>query len=495
MSNSRIVLLIIVVGTAIRLLLAGLTGLGYDESYMVGNARLFSLSYVDHAPLHVWITWAMEHIFASEAPIVVRLPFVLLFAGSTWLMYRLTARLFGQRAGLWAVIAFSLAPVFSFSHASWVLPDGPAIFFLLAAANVVERILFDARPMRSPTVWWLGAGVLAGLAILSKYNAAFFMVAVLLYLLTVPSARRYLATIGPWLGAVAALIVSIPIIVWNLEHGLIGLFFQTRRVGAPSIHLNFLAEDIGGQALYLTPWLFVPFLISLTNALRKGRHDPGGWLMALAAAGPIGLFTFFSLWAHGLPHWAMPGWLFAIPLFGRDAAELATRRPKFAHGYMAAAAAVFFALLIVFMVQVTRGGLMPTAIVAQNPALDPTVDLINWTELKTALAERGLIGHGEVVASPIWMFAGKTSYALGPDVPVVCVCDDAQHFAFRYDQHQWAGRDMVVIAPKGIDWLWDVAGRYFDSFEPLPPVAITRNGEAVMTLDLRLGENLHFPAK
>ncbi len=54
---------------------------------------------------------------------------------------------------------------------------------------------------------------------------------------------------------------------------------------------------------------------------------------------------------------------------------------------------------------------------------------------------------------------------------------------------------MVVIAPRGIDWLWDVAGRYFDSFEPLPPVAITRNGEAVMTLDLRLGKNLHFPAK
>ena len=47
------------------------------------------------------------------------------------------------------------------------------------------------------------------------------------------------------------------------------------------------------------------------------------------------------------------------------------------------------------------------------------------------------------------MFAGKASYALGPDVPVVCVCDDAQHFAFRYDQHQWAGRDMVVIAAAG----------------------------------------------
>lgn len=495
MSTSRIVLLIIVVGTAIRLVLAGITGLGYDKSYMVGNARLFSLSYVDHAPLHVWMTWAIERISASEATIVVRLPFILLFAGSTWLMYRLTARLFGERAGLWAVIVFSLAPVFSFSHASWVLPDGPAIFFLLAAANVVERILFDARPMRSPTLWWVATGILAGLAILSKYNAAFFVVAVFLYLLTVPGARRHLAAIGPWLGACAALIVTLPIIIWNIEHELIGLFFQTRRVGAPSVHLNFLAEDIGGQALYLTPWLFVPFLISLVRALRRGRGDPGGWFMALAAIGPIGLFTFLALWAHGLPHWSMPGWLFTIPLFGRDAAELASRRPKFARAYMAAVALVFLVLVVAFTLQVTWGGLIPKAVVVENPALDPTVDLINWTELKTALAERGLIQPGAVVASPIWMFAGKTSYALGPDIPVVCVCDDAQHFAFRYDQHQWAGRDMVVIAPQKIDWLWEVAARYFDSFEPLPPVAITRNGETVMTLDLRLGKNLHFPPK
>ena len=37
--------------------------------------------------------------------------------------------------------------------------------------------------------------------------------------------------------------------------------------------------------------------------------------------------------------------------------------------------------------------------------------------------------------------------------------------------------------------------RFFDGFEPLPPVAITRAGQTVMVLDLRVGKNLHFPAK
>ena len=43
--------------------------------------------------------------------------------------------------------------------------------------------------------------MLGGLAILSKYNAVFVFVGVLAYVLTVPSARRFLATPGPWLAA------------------------------------------------------------------------------------------------------------------------------------------------------------------------------------------------------------------------------------------------------------------------------------------------------
>ncbi len=55
MSAGRAVLLIIVIATIVRLVLAGSSGLGVDKSYMVGNARILSLSYVDHPPLHVWI--------------------------------------------------------------------------------------------------------------------------------------------------------------------------------------------------------------------------------------------------------------------------------------------------------------------------------------------------------------------------------------------------------------------------------------------------------
>lgn len=496
MSDTRIAraVLVIIVGSGlVRLWLAAVTGLGFDESYMLGNARTFMLSYVDQVPMHLWMAGLARRIFASEAPVFVRLPFVLAFAGSTWLMFTLTRRLFSARAGLWAVIAFNLAPVFSLAHASWILADGPTVFFLLATANVVAHLLLDDGPPARPTLLWIGAGVLGGLALLSKYSAAFFFVAVFVTMLTVPALRRRLATPGPWLGVLAAFVVFLPVVVWNAEHDFVGFAFQSRRVGLVAPQVASMLEIAGGQLLYLTPWLAIPFLISLIGALRRGPSDPRSWLPALAAIGPIAFFTFAALFGRGLPHWPMPGWLFAIPLFGRDAAELAERRPTFARGYMAAAAGIFAVLVAGFAAQTTRGALVPHAFFAERGVADPTVDLVDWTDLRNALADRDLLVPGAVFAAPIWMYAGKVSYALGPNVPVICVCEDQQNFPYRYDQRQWTGRDVIVASPAGDERLWEVAGAYFDGFEPLASIAVKRSGETVLTLDLKVGKNLHFP--
>ncbi len=471
------------------------TGLGMDESYTVGNARQFMPGYVDHAPLHIWMTGLAERLFASEAPAVVRLPFVLLFAGSTWLMYRLTARLFGARAGLWATTAFNVAPVFGYAHGSWVLPDGPALFFMLATANVVVPILFDDPAVRRPLMRWLAAGALGGLAILSKYNGAFVFVGVLAFVLTVRPARRYLATPGPWLATALALAMFAPVVAWNLQNGLVGFFFQSRRLPAwHEVRPLWFLENIGGQALYLLPLLFVPFVIALFRALRAGPGEPRGWLMATIAIGPIAFFAAVSLWAHSLPHWPMPGWLFTVPLFGREAAALAAARPRFARSYMALSAAVVALALSALAWQANRGGLIPASL---GPRADPTLDMLEWRELRPELEARGLLGPDAVVAAPIWMYAGKASHALGPDTPVVCVCEDPQQFRFRYDQTQWAGRDMPVVAVAGEEnaWLWPVAAAYFDRLEPLPPIAIMRAGRPALVLDVAMGRNLHFPAR
>src|ERR1700730_2559774 len=82
-----------------RVLFASALGLGIDESYMVAAGRKLQLSYFDHPPIAWWMAWGAAHLSGSESPLVVRLPFIALFALTTLLMFRVTASLFGPGAG------------------------------------------------------------------------------------------------------------------------------------------------------------------------------------------------------------------------------------------------------------------------------------------------------------------------------------------------------------------------------------------------------------
>jgi 4-amino-4-deoxy-L-arabinose transferase-like glycosyltransferase len=59
---------------------------------------------------------------------------------------------------------------------------------------------------------------LSGLALLSKYTGVFLFVGVLLFLLTTPAARRWLATPGPWLGRRVSGANVLPVVWWNAEY-------------------------------------------------------------------------------------------------------------------------------------------------------------------------------------------------------------------------------------------------------------------------------------
>src|SRR5271165_1761188 len=105
------VMMVILVGSLLRLAVDAMLGFSVDESYTTAVARQFSLSYFDHPPLHVWLVGGWAKVVGDETAWLVRLPFILLFAGSSWLLFRLSAAAFGGRSAFWAVLAVSLAPL------------------------------------------------------------------------------------------------------------------------------------------------------------------------------------------------------------------------------------------------------------------------------------------------------------------------------------------------------------------------------------------------
>jgi 4-amino-4-deoxy-L-arabinose transferase-like glycosyltransferase len=490
MSPARAVGWLIVAGLAIRLPLAAATGLGIDESYMVAAGRTPRLGYFDHPPLAWWLSSGIAHLTGSEADWVVRLPFIALFAASTWLMFRLASELSGPGAGLLAAVAFNLSPVFGVTTGDWVLPDGPLDCALLAAALCLVRAL-EGRGAR----WWLGAGLAAGCALLSKYSAGLVLFGALVYLLTQPGHRHWLRRPQPYVAvALAALLLS-PVVLWNARHGWISFAFQGGRGAVERLRPLGPLTVLGGEALFVLPWLWLPMMAGFVRGLRAGPAAWRSWLPCCLGAPPIILFAVIGLWSrHVLYHWAAPGYLLLFPLLGGELERLSIRWPR-AVPRVLAGTAVVLCLALGGLAAEVNWNWLPLGPHAFAPGADPAQQAIDWTALPAALAARGLPGPNAVIAAPGWQDAGKVGYALGPDVTVLCLNPDSRQFGFGPHPATFDGRDVLMVTSKPVTLASLAANGFrFDSLEDLAPVSLghpARPGQRVL---LYLGHRMRAPA-
>ncbi len=434
---------------------------------MVAAGRVLSLGYYDHPPAAWWLSWGVAHLFGSEAPIMVRLPFIALFALSTWLMYRLGAAIADERAGLLAAVLLNLSPVFGVTTGTWVLPDGPLDCALLAAALCLVRAL-----ERGALAWWLGAGCCAGLALLSKYSAALTLTGALLYLLSSRQHRHWLATSKPWLALLAAVLMFAPVLAWNAAHGWASFAFQAGR--AEGAHFRPLGPlvTLAGEALFILPWIWLPMMVAFVVALRRGPGEWRHWLLCCLAVPPIVGFAAVSAWASQrvLYHWAAPGYLMLFPLLG-DAVACRLNRPGVRQ--ILAGTALFVVLgMAVVALQVRFDWLHnPIAAFARR---DPDIEAVDWTSLRDGLAR-----PGSIVGVPNWRDAGKIAYALGPDVTVLCLNRDSRQFGLTWPVQHFIGRDMLILTPEHEERVAGELGRAFDSIEKLPDAPIRHMGRTL----------------
>jgi hypothetical protein len=487
----RQALLVIAAFVAIRLIASAFTGLGVDEAYTASISRDLHLSYFDHPPLHQWIAHAGETAFGFGR--WARLPFIALFAGSSWLMFRLTARLFGQTAGLWAVLALNLSAFFTIAAGEWILPDGPLAFCELAAALCLARQVFPgaAEPER-PWLWWPATGLWLGLAALSKYQAATVGLGLAVFLLSTPTGRRQLLSPWPYAAGLIILGLASPVLVWNAAHDWISFTFQSGR-GAPR-RLAPLGPviDLVAQAALLLPWIAAPLVWATYGAIRKGASAERAWFCLMAAAPTIVLFTVLPLFgAKILPHWPMPGWLLLFPVLGQ---ALAGARGAWPRPWAVASAAV---LLVFWALAVSDAatGWVKDAFPRAFPKADPTLEAMEWSRLRGQLADRGLLDRpGLFVAAVKWNEAGKIDQALGGRMPVLVFSPDPREFAFRPASSRFLGHDALIIGGgAGTRGQLAALAPYFASMTPIQGLSVGREGKAETPLTVVFAHDLLRP--
>ena len=492
--EARSAVLILIAATLVgRLLFGFCLGLGIDESYTVATGRHPQLSTFDHPPAAWWLAWSAGRLFATETALVLRLPFILLFAVTTWLTYRLTACLFDERAGFWAAATLNLAPVIAWTSGTWIVPDGPLNAALMAATYATANAVFG--PRRTAPLWWLAAGGCGGLSLLSKFHGILLFAGVAIFLLTCRAHRRWLLTPWPYGAVVVAALMFLPVVVWNEQHGWVSFAFQGGRARLQGISPLGPLTALGGQALYLLPWLWLPLVACFVKAIAAGPADDRRWLMACLAIGPILGFSAIALMGgRVLPHWAAPGYLMLFPLLGAALARRMESRDRIAQGWLIVTAGSLASVLAFVMLMSQFP--WPTMVGPGGKALpNPFLESLDWKDLKTEIEARGLANKPDLfVAATRWHEAGKIDYALGGRLPVLCLCHDPRGYGVLTRPTAHLG-DTALIIGRNLppERVANTYGAYFENIEQMRPITIAHAGAPVFELSVYLGHGLRAP--
>jgi dolichyl-phosphate-mannose-protein mannosyltransferase len=490
------VLLILAVAAAAHAGFVSVMGFSIDETYDVVMARSPALSYQDHPPAIMWLIAGAVHLLGGEDHFVVRLPTLILAAAQSWLLYRLTALAFDKPAGLFAVLALVLSPLFGFYLGAIAVTDGPLLFGLTGAAYFLARGLFGDRPIQSGD--WLLSGIFFGIACLSKFTAVLVLPGIALFLLTTPRMRPLLLTPGPYVAVLAALVVFAPVIVWNAENGFAAFVFQGSRAALDGgVHFGRFVFHAGFLLAVLGPAVGLIQVGTLAGALWRGPCDEQRWFFAMLALAPIVFFAGIDLFGfEGVqgPHWLAPGYVFTFPLLGAAVAHWCRRFPRLVWAAIGCCVAAACVAAFVFVSHALTGWLEDVVPVI-NSDYDPLVaDDTDWRNLRTRLEQDGLIDSRHFLLIGRYEYCFKAELVIKDALPIACLSANPVAHALWRDDAALLGRDAIIVA----NW-WNArqsipaVSAKFASVEKLPPLWITAHGRRVLRVDLAIGHDLQHP--
>lgn len=258
----------------LHLLTAGRYGIFRDELYYLACAEHLDWGYVDQPPLVALIAWFARHVFGSSL-LGLRLLPAIAGAALVWMTGKVTAEMGGRRfAQALAALAVLISPMFLvFDH--WLTMNAfEPLIWLGAAWCVVRAINMNGAK------YWLWFGVIIGVGLETKYTVSFFAFGIVVGLLLTHH-RRFLKSKWIWLGAVVALLIFLPNLLWLVKHNFpfLELMHNIRQTGRDVARAPL--AFIGDQALIMNPILFplwaggLIWLFVGRNTRDKGEHENG----------------------------------------------------------------------------------------------------------------------------------------------------------------------------------------------------------------------------
>lgn len=214
-----------------------------DELYFIICGRHPQWGYVDQPPV-IPLLAAGSQIFGVSL-VALRAVSAVFAAASVFVTCRIVQEFGGSPfVQAFASVCVALAPILA-NFGVMVAPDTVGLWAWPLIALYVIRLLRGADPR-----WWLAVGAVSGIALESKYSAAFFLIAAAVGLL---ATRERRVLYSPWfLGGVGvAAAIALPNFLWQAHYGF------------PMIEL--LRNGQAGKNVEIGPLAFVLQQLLITN--------------------------------------------------------------------------------------------------------------------------------------------------------------------------------------------------------------------------------------
>jgi F0F1-type ATP synthase membrane subunit c/vacuolar-type H+-ATPase subunit K len=501
-----------------------------DEAYYWLWGQHPALSYYDHPPLPAWIQGAFTTLF-GRSHLVLRLPNLISNIIFFAVYYQIAKYLYEGEANqfFWLMVILVLASPLYFLFLALAWHD-----HLLITCSLIALFLFiqflDGYSRDGQGINWqlYGSAIALGLAGLSKYNALFVALGMLGAIASNPEWRPLLRDRRLYLAGLMAVVLLLPILLWNLGNDFQSFRYYVNRSGdsgAGGLRLKW-GEPL---AFLLVSILTVsPFNVwAMIQAMQHPNPQPNSayrtvalWTFAVSTV----LLTAIACVSTALYYWNITAYLLLFPLMPAVFLKAEGKRQRakgdlswvMGHGSLAKTkgqriedkeqskiqnpkskifhqalffSGQFYGLLFALLL-IIHYSLFPLSALG-SPDDDPDSRMLfGWDEVgKAVMAEATKSATPPLFVTTDYRSASALAYQLlRPDV--VAISDRIDQFDFWFDANAFKGRYAVILSDDWHPVEPKLAAQFQHLSEPVT-IPVTRFGHWIKNYYVQIGDRFN----
>jgi 4-amino-4-deoxy-L-arabinose transferase-like glycosyltransferase len=418
--------------SALRLIYKSGLDLIPDEAYYYVWSLHPSLSYFDHPPALAWVMTVMGSFIHSPEWVVNLSGFIFALFTSTF-VWRLAAYVYNPKVAFWSLVILHFTLLFAAGSLLTTI-DTPKLAFIAAAGFFSVRALDHNK--QSDWVW---TGLFFGLSLLAKYSAILFIAPLIIILFGRSEKRKFLYGPGPYVAAVLAGFVFLPVILWNAQNEWISFGFQWQHGlgGSKFPTLQYMDDYLGGQLGLAGPILLGIIVFATVAVIRQwpDKKDKEIFL-ALQSAVPLIFFALTALQKRVEPNWPAMAYLFAVPLAVGFTADRFTQQRSWRRSWSIHALVSATLILLLYI---------HTYFPLAQLRNDRTAELRQWSAIveqvkaiRTAYPQARLAANHYQIASQLIVYGEE-------EVSCLNIAHRRNQFHYWQDQQQWLGDTFLLV--------------------------------------------------